>query len=149
MKYSIEGSTLTGIADEIRAKINSVTKIPVTEMKAKIGGLADTSDATATVYDIPVGKIAYGKNGKITGAGLFKLESSADAVVAPLPFDGCNKIFYTGSQFVAQSDERTAFSNNGLKWTEYSGTRPQVVVDAGLNVLFSGGKADKAVNEAL
>lgn len=59
-KYSIEGATLTGIADAIRAKEGSADVIPVSEMADRIAAIqtgADVSGVTATEVDVVAGKV--------------------------------------------------------------------------------------------
>ena len=59
-KYSIEDTTLTGIADAIRAKEGSSGPIPVTQIASRISAIEtgkDVSSVTATAADVISGKV--------------------------------------------------------------------------------------------
>lgn len=59
-KYSIEDTTLTGIADAIRAKEGSTGVIPVPDIPSRIAAIqtgADVSGVTATEVDVVAGKV--------------------------------------------------------------------------------------------
>lgn len=69
----IDDTNLKNIANAIRTKRSTTTKMLPSEMADEISaiqvttGNVDPSDATATSSDIISGKIAYSKNGKLTG----------------------------------------------------------------------------------
>lgn len=69
----IDDTNLKNIANAIRSKRSTTTKMLPSEMANEISaiqattGNVDPSDATATVADILTGKTAYGKDGKLTG----------------------------------------------------------------------------------
>lgn len=59
-KYSIEDTTLTGIADAIRSKDGSTGVIPVPDIPSRIAAIqtgADVSGVTATEVDVVAGKV--------------------------------------------------------------------------------------------
>ena len=59
-KYSIEDTTLTGIADAIRAKDGSADPIHVPDIPSRIASIqtgADVSGVTATEVDVVAGKV--------------------------------------------------------------------------------------------
>ena len=59
-KYSIDSTTLTGIADAIRAKEGSSGTIPVTKIASRISAIEtgkDVSSVTATASDVISGKV--------------------------------------------------------------------------------------------
>ena len=70
----IDDTNLKNIANAIRTKRGTTTKMLPNEMANEISeiqvtaGNVDPSDATATASDIFSGKIAYGKDGKLTGS---------------------------------------------------------------------------------
>lgn len=71
MKYMVTGEQLTGIADAIRAKTGSSEGIEFPDgFEEEIGGLTDTSDATATTSDIKHGKTAYVGGSKRYGSAV-------------------------------------------------------------------------------
>ena len=69
----IDDTNLKNIANAIRTKRGTTTKMLPNEMANEISsiqtttGNVDPSDATVTSSDILSGKIAYGKDGKLTG----------------------------------------------------------------------------------
>ena len=66
--YLISSDDLTAVADAIRAKTGGADALSFPEgFVSEIGGLCDTSDATATAGDIAKGAVAYGSSGKATG----------------------------------------------------------------------------------
>ena len=70
----IDETNLKNIANAIRSKRSTTTKMLPSEMANEISaiqvttGNVDPSDATATAPDILTGKTAYGKDGKLTGS---------------------------------------------------------------------------------
>ena len=65
-KYSIEDTTLTGIADAIRAKEGSTGVIPVPEIPSRIAAIqtgADVSGVTATEVDVVAGVVFVDSSG--------------------------------------------------------------------------------------
>ena len=70
-KYSIDSTTLTGIADAIRAKEGSSGTIPVTQIASRIAAIEtgkDVSAVTATAADVIKGKVFVDKDGNtVTG----------------------------------------------------------------------------------
>ena len=59
-KYSIDRTTLTGIADAIRTKEGSTGAIPVSDIPSRIAAIqtgADVSGVTATEVDVVAGKV--------------------------------------------------------------------------------------------
>ena len=66
-KYSIEDTTLTGIADAIRAKEGSTGVIPVPEIPSRIAAIQtgpDVSNVTATEADVVASKIFVDASGE-------------------------------------------------------------------------------------
>ena len=61
---------LEDVADAIRTKKETTEKIPAANFDTEILGIetGDTSDATATVNDILIGKTAYIAEGKVEGS---------------------------------------------------------------------------------
>ena len=65
-KYSIEDTTLTGIADAIRAKEGSTGVIHVPDIPSRIAAIqtgADVSGVTATEVDVVAGKVFVDSSG--------------------------------------------------------------------------------------
>ena len=65
-KYSIEDTTLIGIADAIRAKDGSADPIHVPDIPSRIAAIqtgADVSGVTATEVDVVAGKIFVDASG--------------------------------------------------------------------------------------
>lgn len=65
-KYSIEDTTLTGIADAIRAKEGSTGVIPVSDIPSRIAAIQtghDVSGVTAAEADVVAGKIFVDASG--------------------------------------------------------------------------------------
>lgn len=65
-KYSIEDTTLIGIADAIRAKEGSEWAIPVSDIPSRIAAIqtgADVSGVTAGEVDVVAGKIFVDASG--------------------------------------------------------------------------------------
>lgn len=65
-KYSIDSTTLTGIADAIRAKDGSTGAIPVSDIPSRIAAIqtgADVSGVTAVETDVVSGKIFVDASG--------------------------------------------------------------------------------------
>ena len=65
-KYSIEDTTLTGIADAIRAKDGSTGVIPVPDIPSRIAAIqtgADVSGVTAGEADVVAGKVFVDASG--------------------------------------------------------------------------------------
>lgn len=85
-KKLIKDSTLTGIADAIRAKGGATGSMTPMEMPAKIAEIPtglDTSDATANASDMAKNKTAYVNGEKVTGT----LEEVASGSVATVNWD--------------------------------------------------------------
>ena len=70
-KYSIDSTTLTGIADAIRAKEGSSGTIPVTQIASRISAIEtgkDVSSVTATAAEVISGKVFVDSAGnQVTG----------------------------------------------------------------------------------
>lgn len=65
-KYSIDSTTLTGIADAIRAKDGSTGVIPVPEIPSRIAAIqtgSDVSGVTAGESDVVAGKVFVDASG--------------------------------------------------------------------------------------
>ena len=65
-KYSIDSTTLTGIADAIRAKDGSTGVIPVPEIPSRIAAIQtghDVSGVTAGEADVVAGKVFVDSSG--------------------------------------------------------------------------------------
>ena len=65
-KYSIEDTTLTSIADAIRAKEGSTGVIPVPEIPSRIAAIqtgSDVSGVTAVESDVVAGKVFVDASG--------------------------------------------------------------------------------------
>lgn len=65
-KYSIDSTTLTGIADAIRAKDGSAGVIPVPEIPSRIAAIqtgSDVSGVTAVESDVVAGKVFVDASG--------------------------------------------------------------------------------------
>lgn len=65
-KYSIDDTTLTGIADAIRVKEGSTGVIPVPDIPSRIAAIqtgADVSGVTATEVDVVAGKVFVDASG--------------------------------------------------------------------------------------
>lgn len=65
-KYSIEDTTLTGIADAIRAKEGSAGAIPVADIPSRISNIqtgSDVSGVTAGEADVVAGKVFVDASG--------------------------------------------------------------------------------------
>lgn len=65
-KYSIDSTTLTGIADAIRAKEGSAGVIPVSDIPSRIANIQtghDVSGVTAVESDVVAGKVFVDASG--------------------------------------------------------------------------------------
>ena len=65
-KYSIDSTTLTGIADAIRAKEGSAVVIPVSDIPSRIANIQtghDVSGVTAVESDVVAGKVFVDASG--------------------------------------------------------------------------------------
>lgn len=106
-KYVINDATLTGIANAIRGKIGSTDPILTDEMAEKITSISqgiDTSDATVTENDMPMGVTGYAKGKKVTGN--VEVISGENALTDAIPqWDDSKGTFGVGFQ----ADNRVLF----------------------------------------
>ena len=92
-KYSIDSTTLTGIADAIRAKDGSAGVIPVPEIPSRIAAIqtgSDVSGVTAVESDVVAGKVFVDASGaEKTGTLIVQTYYyGADAPSSDLGVDG-------------------------------------------------------------
>ena len=130
-KYLIEDSTLTGIADAIREKVEIAGAIAVSDMATRISEIEsgiDVSDATVTAENLAMSHTAYGAKGKITGTAPFVFK---DAGITPqVPHDDYWDMAYGNGRYVAVGRDGTAaYSDDGIVWTAVAMPTTETYID--------------------